>query len=117
MDFQRSYFVYILASKPYGTLYTGVTNKLMPRIQQHKDDALLGFTHRYGVHRLVYYEFHADITHAIKREKQIKRWRRAWKITLIERDNPRWSDLYESIISAQRRSVRLFHERHSRQAT
>ncbi len=116
MEFQRSYFVYILASKPCGTLYTGVTNSLMTRTQQHKDDVIVGFTRRYGVHRLVYYEFHSDIAAAIRREKQIKRWRRAWKIALIERDNPRWSDLYESIISAQRRSVRLFNERHS-QAT
>jgi putative endonuclease len=114
MERPHLYFVYIMASKPYGTLYTGVTNKLMFRVEQHKDGALPGFTKRYGVDRLAYYEFHGDIHQAIKREKQIKRWRREWKTNLIERDNPRWVDLYENLVAEYWRRLRLFNEAHQR---
>jgi len=89
--------VYILASKRNGTLYTGVTTKLRQRIWEHKNDVADGFTKRYGVHTLVYCEFLADIRAAIVREKQIKKWNRAWKLELIEKDNPEWRDLYEDL--------------------
>ena len=89
------YFVYILASHRNGTLYTGVTNNLDCRVWQHKNNVFEGFTKRYGVHRLVWFEVHDDIRLAIEREKRIKRWRRAWKIALIEAMNPDWDDLYE----------------------
>ncbi len=92
------YYVYILASRRNGTLYTGVTNDFLRRVQEHKRDATPGFTSRYGVHMLVYYEIHGDIQRAIQREKRVKRWNRAWKIQLIERENPRWHDLYASLV-------------------
>jgi len=91
------YYVYILASRPQGTLYVGVTNDLARRVFEHKGDLTEGFTQRYGVHRLVYYETYADIREAIAREKAIKKWRRAWKVALIEGDNPTCSDLYERL--------------------
>ena len=87
--------VYILASKPHGTLYVGVTSDVGRRVWEHKTGAVAGFTNRYGVHRLVYAEEHATMEDAILREKQLKKWRRAWKIELIERDNPAWRDLYD----------------------
>ncbi len=80
--------VYILASKRNGTLYVGVTSNLQKRAWEHKNDLVEGFTKRYGVHRLVYYELHEDMTGAITREKQMKKWDRAWKPELIERQNP-----------------------------
>ncbi len=89
--------VYILASKRNGTLYTGVTSALVQRVWQHKKNLVEGFTSKYIVHMLVYYELHGDMEHAILREKQIKRWKRAWKIRLIEQMNPEWLDLYDSI--------------------
>jgi len=89
--------VYILASKRNGTLYIGVTSDLIQRIWQHKHDVVEGFTKEYGVHTLVYYELHCEMTHAIAREKRLKKWNRAWKIRLIEEKNPEWEDLYESI--------------------
>jgi len=91
---EHRYFVYILASKRNGTLYTGVTSNLDDRVRQHKCDLIDGFTKRYGVHRLVWFEMHDDIRIAIEREKRIKRWRRAWKIALIVAMNPQWDDLY-----------------------
>src|SRR5207302_1556428 len=90
----RDCYVYILASKRYGTLYTGVTSDLAERVHQHKHDLLEGFTKRYGVHDLVWFEMHADIQDAIAREKQMKGWNRAWKIRLIEKGDPNWDDLY-----------------------
>jgi len=89
--------VYILASKPNGTLYIGTTSDVVRRIWEHKTDAADGFTKRYAVHRLVYAEFHETMPLAIAREKQVKKWRRAWKIELIERDNPDWRDLYDDM--------------------
>ena len=89
--------VYILASKPNGTLYIGVTSDLIQRIWQHKSNMVKGFTKRYGVHRLVWYEVHESMESAIQREKAIKKWNRVWKIELIEKNNPTWGDLYNDI--------------------
>jgi putative endonuclease len=90
--------VYILASQRNGTLYVGVTSDLVKRVWEHKNDAVDGFTRKYGVHDLVYYELHADMLAAITREKQLKKWDRAWKIELIETGNPEWRDLWEEIV-------------------
>lgn len=87
--------VYILASRRNGTLYVGVTSDLPKRIWMHKHDMIEGFTKQHGVHRLVYVEEHDDMRDAITREKQLKKWRRAWKIQLIEEANPGWRELYE----------------------
>lgn len=94
--------VYILTSKPKGTIYTGVTSDLLRRIWQHKNNQVKGFTQKYDVKRLVYYEFAEDIVSAITREKQIKKWNRAWKIELIESINPNWDDLYYELISGKK---------------
>ncbi len=91
--------VYILASKRNGTLYIGVTSDLVKRVWQHKNDVVEGFTQKYGVHTLVYYELHAGMAEAIHREKQLKKWNRAWKIELIETNNPQWQDLWPTIIA------------------
>ena len=93
------YFVYLLASRRHGTLYLGVTNDLLRRVWEHKNKVAPGFTTTYDVDRLVWYEAHSDITAAITREKQIKKWRRDWKIRLIEEQNPGWVDLYPGIAS------------------
>ena len=90
--------VYILARKRNGTLYIGVTSDLVQRVWQHKNDMVEGFTEKYGVHLLVYYEQHGDMESAIIREKHLKKWNRAWKLRLIEEKNPNWEDLYESIL-------------------
>jgi putative endonuclease len=90
--------VYLLASQRMGTLYIGVTSDLVRRAWEHKNDAVPGFTQRYGVHRLVYFELHADMPAAITREKQLKKWNRAWKIELIEKNNPEWNDLWPTIL-------------------
>ncbi len=92
-------FVYILASRKAGTLYVGVTSDLVKRVSQHKEKTFQGFTAQYAVDQLVYYEVHDDIEQAILREKQIKKWNRAWKIRLIEKDNPAWNDLFAEIVS------------------
>jgi len=90
----KEYFVYILASKRNGTLYIGVTGNLLKRIHEHKDNLVKGFTQKYNVHNLVYYEIHHSVYRAITREKQMKKWNRQWKINLIEKSNPDWEDLY-----------------------
>lgn len=90
--------VYILASKSNGTLYTGVTTDLLRRIWQHKNNQVKGFTEKYDVKQLVYYEVTEDIVSAITREKQIKKWNRVWKIRLIEEMNPDWKGLYNELI-------------------
>ncbi len=90
----RRYWVYILASKPRGTLYIGVTNGLIKRIDEHRLDIGSKFTRRYKVHTLVWYDEFSSIDDAIQREKTMKEWPRAWKVNLIERDNPHWQDLY-----------------------
>ena len=94
----KTYYVYILASKPYGTLYIGVTNDLLRRVWEHKNDFVEGFTKRYKVHRLVYYEQCESIESAITCEKQMKKWERRWKLDLIEKINPDWKDLYAEIV-------------------
>jgi len=90
--------VYLLASDRNGTLYTGVTSDIARRSWSHRTGAVEGFTKRYGIDRLVYIEFHATMIDAITREKQIKKWRRAWKLELIEQGNPQWRDLYEGLL-------------------
>ena len=90
--------VYILASKRNGTLYLGVTSNLVQRIWQHKNDLVEGFTKRYGVHTLVWFEGHESMESAIARENAIKEWKRVWKVELIEKDNPTWRDLYDEIV-------------------
>jgi putative endonuclease len=91
------YYVYLLARKRDGTLYLGVTNALSRRVWEHKTKAIPGFSARYGVDRLVWYEAYDRIDEAIAREKALKKWRRAWKIKLIEDMNPEWRDLYETL--------------------
>ena len=97
MGIERSYWVYILASRIGGTLYIGVANNLVRRVHEHKMGQADGFTKKYSVHRLVHFEQHGDIEAAILREKKLKKWQRAWKIRLIEELNPNWDDLYPQI--------------------
>ncbi len=92
----KTYYVYILASKRNGTLYIGVTNDLLKRVYQHKKNLIEGFTGKYQVRQLVYYETASEVTAALRREKQLEKWKRAWKIELIEKNNPQWKDLYET---------------------
>ncbi|MDQ7779792.1 MAG: GIY-YIG nuclease family protein [Planctomycetota bacterium] len=93
----KTYYVYMLASKKNGTLYVGVTNDLIKRVYQHRNNLIAGFTSKYSVHRLVYHEQYAGIRFAIAREKQLKTWNRRWKLELIEKMNPEWNDLYEEM--------------------
>ena len=95
---QKQFYVYMLASQRNGTLYTGMTSDLVKRVWQHRNGEVEGFTKRYGVKRLVFYEIHQSAESAITREKQIKKWRRKWKLCIIEKDNPYWEDLYDKII-------------------
>ena len=90
--------VYILASSRNGTLYVGVTGALVVRISLHRDGTVPGFTQQYGIHRLVFYEWHEDMESAIRREKRIKEWHRAWKLALVERTNPYWRDLWPDLV-------------------
>jgi len=84
----------MLASKKNGTLYIGITNNLIKRVYEHRNNLVEGFTKRYGVHKLIYYEIYSDIYDAIEREKRMKKWNRGWKINLIKKSNPNWEDLY-----------------------
>ncbi|HTY81887.1 MAG TPA: GIY-YIG nuclease family protein [Dehalococcoidales bacterium] len=93
----KYYYVYILASKRRGTLYIGVTNDLIRRVHEHKNGTLPGFTSRYKVHNLVYFQQCEDIESVIQREKRLKSWHREWKIKLIEETNPNWNDLYQTL--------------------
>ena len=93
----KKYYVYILASKRNGTLYVGMTNSLIRRGYEHRNSLIDGFTKKYSVHKLVFYEEYNDVNMAIIREKQIKRWNRKWKIELIEKNNPTWKDLYSEL--------------------
>lgn len=95
----KNYFVYILANRKNGTLYIGVTNDLVRRTFEHREGIIKGFTKKYHVKNLVYYKIHSDITSAIQREKQMKKWYRKWKVELIEKDNPEWKDLYPMLVS------------------
>lgn len=90
--------VYLMASRRNGTLYVGVTSDLMKRVWEHKNEAVEGFTKRYGVHKLAWYEVHESMESAIAREKAIKAWNREWKLELIEKANPEWEDLYDMLL-------------------
>ena len=94
----KQYYVYILASRKNGTLYIGITSDPVKRIWEHKSKKFEGFTSKYGVNKLVYYEIFDDPENAIKREKRLKEYKRQWKIDLFEKDNPDWKDLYETIV-------------------
>jgi len=93
----KKYYVYILSSKKNGTLYTGINNSLKRRVYEHKKGLIEGFSKKYKVRRLVYFEEHLSVHQAIIREKRIKKWQRKWKIRLIEHMNPEWNDLYDEI--------------------
>jgi putative endonuclease len=97
----HNYFVYLLASARYGTLYVGVTNDLIRRAIEHRDGLVPGFTKRHSVKLLVYFEQHGSVEEAIAREKTVKRWRRDWKISMIERDNPHWQDLLPGLTGSR----------------
>jgi putative endonuclease len=94
----KQFYVYILTSKRNGTLYIGVTSNLPQRIHQHKDNQFDGFCQKYNIKKLVYFEPHDTAESAIAREKQIKKWNRAWKLKLVEKNNPQWEDLYNLIL-------------------
>lgn len=95
---QKQYYVYILASKKFGTLYIGVTGDITKRVYQHREKQVKGFTSNYGVDKLVYFEVFESIEEAILREKRLKKWNRDWKINLIERENPTWDDVYKKLV-------------------
>ena len=95
---QKQAYIYIMTNKRNGTIYIGVTSDLPNRVWQHKNDSIKGFTKKYSLHTLVYFEQHDDIKSAIEREKQLKKWKRKWKLELIEKQNSNWNDLYENII-------------------
>jgi putative endonuclease len=94
----NTYYVYILASRRNGTLYVGVTSDLIRRVFQHKEDVVEGFTREYGVKTLVWFDSTGSIEAAIQKEKQLKNWKREWKIALIEKGNPDWRDLYPGLL-------------------
>lgn len=98
IQFVKQYYVYLLASKRNGTLYIGVTSDLIKRVYQHKKGDIEGFTKKYRIRQLVYYEIFDNAKIAIEREKQLKSWKRQWKIELIEKNNPYWKDLYEKLL-------------------
>lgn len=95
----KQFYVYILATERNGTFYVGVTSNLVQRVHQHKNGAIEGFTKKYGIKALVYYEVFGDAENAIKREKRLKKWTRASKMKAIEEMNPKWKDLYETLVS------------------
>ena len=95
---EKAGYVYIMANRKNGTIYTGVTSDLAKRVYEHREGLVPGFTKRYGCKRLVWFELHADFPSAIHRETQLKRWNRAWKVELIEQINPDWRDLWEDLI-------------------
>lgn len=99
VNFETIGYVYILANKTGGTLYIGVTSDLITRISQHKEKTYAGFTQRYDVHKLVYYEELGSIEAAIAREKALKKWKREWKIQLIEQINPKWDDMFDQLVA------------------
>ncbi len=97
-NIKNQYYVYILASKRNSVLYIGVTSNLVKRIYEHKNSIIEGFSKKYNVHKLVYYEITNDIESATRREKQLKKWNRKWKLEIIEKNNPKWKDLYFEMI-------------------
>ena len=94
----KQYYVYLITNERYGTLYVGITNDLVRRIYEHREGTVQGFSKQHGLSRLVWFEAHDDVLAAIEREKAVKRWRRDWKMNLIQAMNPNWDDLYESIV-------------------
>ncbi|MFA4880415.1 MAG: GIY-YIG nuclease family protein [Candidatus Doudnabacteria bacterium] len=98
MVYTKNYYVYILTNKKRGVLYIGVTNDLLRRMDEHRQEVVSGFTKKYHLKKLVHYEATDDINRAIEREKQLKNWHRQWKINLIEKENPNWQDLYDDLI-------------------
>lgn len=98
VEFMKRFYVYILANKYHGTLYIGVTSNLVKRMWEHKSDLVEGFTKKYQVHELVYFEEYLDVQSALSREKSLKAWKRDWKIELIETKNKKWNDLYQDLI-------------------
>ena len=94
----KQYYVYLITNERYGTLYVGITNDLVRRIYEHREGTVQGFSKQHGLSRLVWFEAHDDVLAAIEREKAVKRWRRDWKMNLIQVMNPNWDDLYESIV-------------------
>ncbi len=96
----KNFYVYIVTNKPRGTLYIGVTNNLVRRIYEHRNSLINGFTKRYNLKRLVYFEVFDRVEEAIHREKRLKKWNRQWKIELIEKSNPDWTDLYEELVNS-----------------
>ncbi len=99
MPVEKTFYVYILASARNGTLYIGVTSDLPKRVWEHKEGIVEGFTKKYGVNQLVWFDVHEDAMAAITREKQLKKWERAWKINLIQKENPLWRDLSEDFVA------------------
>jgi len=97
----KTYYTYIMASKRNGTLYIGVTSDLIKRVYEHKNNLVAGFTRKYKIHLLVYFEQHLDVKVAIHREKRLKEWQRKWKLALIEKSNPQWIDLYDEITGSR----------------
>ncbi|MEA2030534.1 MAG: GIY-YIG nuclease family protein [candidate division Zixibacteria bacterium] len=93
----KQYYTYIMTSKRNGTLYIGVTSNLVRRVYEHKNETVKGFTKKYNIKRLIYYEIYQDAREAIMREKRLKSWKRKWKLDLIEQENPEWLDLYDSL--------------------
>ena len=110
---QKDFYGYILSSKRNGTLYTGVTSNLIKRIWEHKNNCVEGFTKKYKVHRLVYFEKHFSAESAIQREKRLKTWKRQWKIDLIEKDNPEWCDRYTEVTGSCGQAAGSMEERNS----
>lgn len=96
----HTYFVYMLTNRPDGTLYIGVTNDLARRVWEHRNGGASSFTHKYNLHRLVWFEVHSDVSEAILREKRLKKWNRAWKVELIEAENCQWRDLYGDVCAS-----------------
>jgi putative endonuclease len=96
---EKNYYVYILANKRNGTLYTGITSNLIKRVWEHKEKIVDGFTKKYNIDKLVYFEQYQDPANAISREKRIKKYPRKWKLNLIEKENPHWKDLYKGLVS------------------
>ena len=94
----KTFYVYIMANKRNGTLYIGVTSNLIKRVYEHKSDLIDGFTRKYNVHQLVFYEQVGDFEAAVRREKQLRKWNRLWKLRIIEQMNPEWRDLYEDLV-------------------
>ncbi len=98
LSMDKNYYVYIVTNKKYGVLYIGVTNNLVRRVYEHKHSIIEGFTKRYNINKLVYFEVYDEIEEAILREKRLKKWNRQWKINLIENENSNWDDLYNQLI-------------------